>query len=236
LVESGKFHIGWRVVLSLVFLAVLAPWPSAWARPAITADTVIVNARIYTVNARQPWAEALAIGGDKILAVGSAKEIAAYRGPSTKVIDAQGKLILPGFVDCHIHFMEGSLGLTQVDLNGSKSVAEIQKRVKTYADAHPEEKWILGMGWTYPTFGPSALPDKKFLDQVVPDRPGISCAPSMATAPGPTARHLEMAGITRDTPDPPNGRIMRDAKGDATGALQESADDLIARFTPTPDP
>ena len=105
MVESGKFHIGWRVVLSLVFLAVLAPWPSAWARPAITADTVIVNARIYTVNARQPWAEALAIGGDKILAVGSAKEIAAYRGPSTKVIDAQGKLILPGFVDCHIHFM-----------------------------------------------------------------------------------------------------------------------------------
>jgi cytosine/adenosine deaminase-related metal-dependent hydrolase len=144
LAKSRKFHIGWRDVLSLVFLAVLVPWSSAWARPPLTADTVIVNARIYTVNAGQPWAEALAIGGDKILAVGSAKEIAAYRGPSTKVIDAQGKLILPGFVDCHIHFMEGSLGLTQVDLNGSKSVAEIQKRVKAYADAHPEEKWILG--------------------------------------------------------------------------------------------
>jgi hypothetical protein len=72
LVESGKFHIGWRVVLSLVFLAVLVPWSSAWARPPLTADTVIVNARIYTVNAGQPWAEALAIGGDKILAVGSA--------------------------------------------------------------------------------------------------------------------------------------------------------------------
>jgi len=233
LVESGKFHIGWRVVLSLVFLAVLAPWPSAWARPAITADTVIVNARIYTVNARQPWAEALAIGGDKILAVGSAKEIAAYRGPSTKVIDAQGKLILPGFVDCHIHFMEGSLGLTQVDLNGSKSVAEIQKRVKTYADAHPEEKWILGMGWTYPTFGPSALPDKKFLDQVVPDRP-VFLRAFDGHSSWANSKALEMAGITRDTPDPPNGRIMRDAKGEATGALQESANDLIARFTPAP--
>ncbi len=83
----------------------------------------------------------------------------------------KGKLVLPGFTDCHIHFMDGSLGLTQVDLNGTKSVAEIQKRVKEYADAHPEEKWIEGMGWTYPDFGPSALPDKKFLDEIVPDRP-----------------------------------------------------------------
>jgi len=107
-----------------------------------------VNARIYTVNHGQPWAEAIAIRGDKILAVGHPKQIEIYRGRSTKVIDAKGKLVLPGFTDCHIHFMDGSLGLTQVDLNGAKSVGEIQKRVKEYAATHPSEEWITGMGWT----------------------------------------------------------------------------------------
>jgi hypothetical protein len=233
LVKSGKFHIGWRAVLSLVFLAVLAPSSIAWTRPPVAADTVIVNARIYTVNARQPWAEALAIGGDKILAVGSAKDIAGYRGPSTKVIDAQGKLILPGFVDCHIHFMEGSVGLTQVVLNGSKSVAEIQRRVKAYADAHPEEKWILGMGWTYPTFGPSALPDKKFLDEVVPDRP-VFLRAFDGHSSWANSKALTIAGIDRNTPDPPNGKIVRDANGDATGALKEAAGDLVDQKIPKP--
>ena len=113
--------------------------------------------------------------------------MAFYRGPFTKTIDAQQHLVLPGFVDCHIHFMEGSLGLTHVDLNDAGSVAEIQKRVKEYAVAHPNEPWITGMGWTYPTFKPSGLPDKKFLDEVVPTVPSIS-QPSMATAPGQTAK------------------------------------------------
>ena len=98
-----------------------------------------LNARVYTLNPQQPWAEAVAISGDKIVAVGSAHDVAPYRGSSTKVIDAGKRLVLPGFVDCHIHFMDGSLGLTQVDLNGAKTVAEIQKRVKVYAAAHPRE-------------------------------------------------------------------------------------------------
>ena len=108
----------------LLFLLLLCPPVRSWGQsPSAKADTVIVNARIYTVNPKQPWAEALAIGDGKILAVGTANEIAAYRGPSTKTIDAQGKMVLPGFTDCHIHFMDGSLGLTQVDLNGAESVA-----------------------------------------------------------------------------------------------------------------
>src|ERR1700687_1007270 len=99
LVQSGKSRIGWRhFAISFAVLGVVA---GAWAHPSTVADTVVVNARIYTVNVRQPWAEALAIRGDKLLAVGSAKDIAVYRGPSTKVIDAGGKLVLPGFLDCH---------------------------------------------------------------------------------------------------------------------------------------
>jgi predicted amidohydrolase YtcJ len=192
-----------------------------------------VNARIYTVNAQQPWAEALAIRGDKILAVGSAKDIAAYRGASTKVVDAQGKLVLPGFTDCHIHFMEGSLGLTRVDLNGTKSVAEIQKRVKEYAVAHPKAEWIEGMGWLYSTFGAVALPDKKFLDEVVPDRP-VYLQAYDGHSSWANSKALALAGITGETPDPPGGKIVRDAKGEATGALKESAGDLVAKVTPKP--
>ena len=112
------------------------------------ADTIIVHAKIYTLNAKQPWAEALAIKADKILAVGSDKDIQAYRGSLTKIVDAGGHLLLPGFEDCHIHFMDGSLGLVEVDLNGASSVAEIQRRVKVYAASHPKEPWITGMGWT----------------------------------------------------------------------------------------
>ena len=229
--ESGKSYI-MRHLLSVV-IAALVLLSGAWGQGAPAADTVIVNARIYTVNVRQPWADALAIRGDKILAVGSAKQIAPYRGPSTRVIDAQGKLVLPGFTDCHIHFMEGSLGLTRVDLNGSKSVAEIQKRVKEYAAAHPHEEWIQGMGWTYPTFGPSALPDKKFLDEVVPDRP-VFLEAFDGHSSWANSKALAMAGIRRDTPDPPNGKIVRDDKGEATGALQESAGELVGKFAPKP--
>lgn len=200
---------------------------------AETADIVLLNARVYTVNPQQPWAEALAIRGDKILAVGKAAEMAPYRGPGTKVIDAGGRLVLPGFTDCHIHFMDGSLGLTQVDLNGAKTVTEIQKRVKEYADTHTREPWITGMGWSYPTFAPSGLPDRKILDQAVPDRP-VYLVAFDGHSSWANSKALAMAGITRGTPDPPNGKIVRDDQGEATGALKESAGDLVARMMPVP--
>ncbi|GAC1430932.1 MAG: amidohydrolase [Terriglobales bacterium] len=228
--KSGKFSIK---LVCLALQAVLIAAASTWAQSPSRAETVIVNARIYTVNAKQPWAEAIAIGAGKILAVGSLQQIAPYRGPATKVIDAKGQLVLPGFTDCHIHFMDGSLGLTQVDLNDTKSVAEIQKRVKEYATANPDKKWILGMGWTYPTFGPSALPDKKFLDEVVPDRP-VFLQAFDGHSSWANSKALELAGITRETPDPPNGKIVRDQNGDATGALKEVAGDLVSKFAPKP--
>jgi predicted amidohydrolase YtcJ len=197
------------------------------------ADTILLHARIYTVNQAHPWAEAVAIRGATIVAVGSDKEIEAYRGPSTKVIDAAGRLVLPGFEDCHIHFMDGSLGLTQVELNGASTVAEIQKRVKEYAASHPEEPWITGMGWTYPTFGAAALPDKKILDEVVPDRP-VYLVAFDGHSSWANSKALAMAGITKETPDPPNGKIVRDANGEATGALKELAGDLVANMMPKP--
>ena len=116
-----------RTWFSVLFLAAVA-LPAAAESPQ-PADVIVVNAHIYTVNPQQAWADAMAIRGDKILAVGDKAKIEAYRGKTTKVIDAEGRLVLPGFTDCHIHFMDGSLGLTRVVLNGAGTVTEIQNRV-----------------------------------------------------------------------------------------------------------
>src|SRR5438445_10620440 len=129
--------------------------------------------------------------------------------------------------------MDGSLGLTQVILNGATTVAEIQKRVKEYAAAHPKETWITGMGWTYPTSRPTRLPEKKFLDEVVSDRP-VYLVAFDGHSSWANSKALATAGIKRDTPDPANGKIVRDNNGEATGALQEAAGDLVAKFLPKP--
>jgi predicted amidohydrolase YtcJ len=212
-----------------VVIGALLPGAAAQAQPA---GVVVVNAKIYTVNPQQPWAEALAIRDAKILAVGSTREINRYRGPLTRIIDAQGRLVLPGFTDCHIHFMEGSLGLLHVDLNGADTVREIQKRVSAYAIAHSHE-WILGMGWNYPVFAPSGMPDRRILDEVVLNRPVFLEAYDGHTA-WANSKALAVAGITRATPDPPNGKIVRDEQGEATGALLEEAGGMVSKFAPKP--
>src|SRR5450631_166015 len=226
-----------RLCIAFLFATLFSiPALMASDAPSEPADVIVTNARIYTVNAQQKWAEAIAVRGDKIVAVGERKQIDALRGPATKVIDAGQRLLLPGFTDCHIHFMDGSLGLTRVDLNEAATVAEIQKRVKAYADAHPARPnvaWIQGMGWTYPTFAPSGLPNKKILDDVVADRP-VYLVAFDGHSSWANSKALALAGIDRNTPDPPNGKIIRDEKGDPTGALQESAGDLVAAKTPEP--
>jgi predicted amidohydrolase YtcJ len=221
-----------RLGFFLLAVGFSIPLVAADAPPA-PADVIVTNARIYTMNPQHTWAEAIAIRGEKVVAAGDRKSIEALRGPATKVIDADQHLVLPGFTDCHIHFMDGSLGLTQVDLNDSKTVEEIQKRVKAYADAHPNEPWIQGMGWTYPTFGASALPNKKILDDVVPDRP-VYLVAFDGHSSWANSKALAMAGIDRNTADPPNGKIVRDEKGEATGALKEAAGDLVAAKVPKP--
>jgi hypothetical protein len=199
------------------------------------ADTVILHAKVYTVSAQRPSAEAVAIRGEKILAVGSEKQIAAYRGASTNVIDAKGRMLLPGLTDTHTHFTEASFRLQQVSLDDAKTLAEYQARIKDYADAHPTAPWILGGGWTYPVFGATGLPDKKYIDQVVSDRPVFLIDYNGHTF-WANGRALQMAGITRDTPNPPNGEIVREQKtGEPTGALKETAaGDLVGHLIPKP--
>jgi predicted amidohydrolase YtcJ len=204
-----------------------------FAQSGTQADTIITHARVYTVNHSQPWAEAIAIKDQHIAAVGSAKQIARWRGPKTDVIDAGGRLVLPGFFDSHIHFMEGALSLEKVNLDETKSVAEIQKMVKEFAVAHPDAPWVLGRGWSYPEF-PGGMPDKKYLDEIAPDRPvyieGFDGHTGWANS-----KALELSGITKETPNPLNGEIVRDRKtGEATGALKEDAANIVVRHLPVP--
>ncbi len=196
------------------------------------ADLLITNAKVYTVNSKQPWAEAVAIRGDRIVFVGEARKAAKFRGIKTKVIDAGGGLVLPGIQDSHVHFVSGSRDLDTVDLEGAKTPEEMQRRIRVFAKEHPEAAWIQGRGWMYATF-PGNMPNKKLLDEVVSDRPAImSCADGHTT--WVNSKALALAGINRDTPNPPNGIIVRDANGEATGALQEAASSLVRRVIPKP--
>jgi predicted amidohydrolase YtcJ len=216
------------VALALSFSALLA------SEPVPIADTIIAHGRVYTANVEQPWAQAVAIRDGKIIAAGDEQTIFKLRSDTTKVIEAGGHLVLPGFVDCHIHFIGGSLGLGRVHLEGAKDPADIQQRLRDYAAKHPGKDWVLGRGWNYAMFGTEALPHKKYLDEIFPDQPVFLTGYDGHTY-WVNSKALSLAGITKDTPDPANGAIVRDPKThEATGALKESAQELVARVVPKP--
>jgi predicted amidohydrolase YtcJ len=221
--------------LVVCLLVTFCSWISFGETNPVTADVILIHARIYTVNPQQPWADALAIRDGRILAIGNDDEISHYRGTSTKMIDGKGRLVLPGFTDCHVHFIDGSFSLQQVNVEDAKNIEQVQQQIKAYANAHPNDAWVLGRGWSYPIFPPSGMPDKKQLDAVVPDRPAY-----IEGYDGHTwwanSKALAAAHITKDTPDPPGGTIVRDpATGEATGAIKEdAADAIIRRAIPVP--
>ncbi|HUN62267.1 MAG TPA: amidohydrolase family protein [Candidatus Sulfotelmatobacter sp.] len=198
------------------------------------ADILIVHARAYTVDSKQPWAQSIALRQGKIIAVGSDQELAAFRTATTRIIDARGKLVLPAFTDSHIHFIEGGFSLQHANLEGAKDVAEIQQRLRAYVAQHRGQKWILGGGWNYTMFGSETLPNKKDLDQLFPDTPVLLDCYDGHTS-WANSKALSLAGITKSTPNPPNGIIVRDSvTGEPTGALKESAGELVSKIVPQP--
>jgi predicted amidohydrolase YtcJ len=199
------------------------------------ADILIVHAKVYTLDPQKPWAQAIAIRRGKIQAVGRDEEVERYRGIGTKRIDAGGKLVLPGFTDCHIHFLDGSLNLGRADLEGAKDPAEIQERLRAYAAKHPDDAWILGHGWNYAMFGQEILPHKKYLDALFPERPVFLDGYDGHTY-WANSKAMFLAGIGKETPNPPNGEIVHDPQtGEPTGALKESAGELVEKVIPKPD-
>ncbi|HEX5787186.1 MAG TPA: amidohydrolase family protein [Woeseiaceae bacterium] len=227
--------------LLVVSLLVLAACSERGTEPgsapaASAADLVLTNARVYTVDADASWAEAVAIRGDRIVYVGDAAGAEALEGEGTKVVDVGGRLVLPAFQDVHIHPISGGVEASACDLNAMETVAEYRGRIAEYAQANPDVPWILGGGWSMAAFGPGARASKGILDELVPDRPVLLYSRDGHSA-WANSKALEIAGITKDTPDPPDGIIDRDPEtGEPVGSLQEGAASLVARHVPETTP
>jgi len=209
-------------------IALLAAAQSAASSP----DRILFNARVFTADAPRPWAEAFAVHDGRIVAVGTSQEILGLAGQSTERIDLQGALVSPGFGDSHIHFMSGSLTLSAVNLDGLTTREQILAHIAAHAKANPRATWITGRGWSYSAF-PGGLPRREWLDEAVADRPVFLESYDGHTGWANT-KALALAGIGRETKDPANGEIVRDEKGEATGALKESAQRLVEALMPQP--
>lgn len=195
------------------------------------AELVLRHGAIYTVDAQRSWAEALAIANGRIIYVGDNAGAEKFVDDKTRVLDLHGKMALPGFHDSHVHPVSGGLELGQCNLNGSKTQQEVFDKIRVYAAAHPEKRWIVGGGWDLPIF-PNANPTKEQLDALVPDRPAHLIAADGHSS-WANSKALAVAGITKDTPDPSEGRIERDPKtGEPSGALREMAIDLVSKHQP----
>jgi predicted amidohydrolase YtcJ len=196
------------------------------------ADLVLHSGAVYTVDAARRWAEAVAVAGGRIVAVGSDRDVRTLVGPGSEVVDLAGRLVLPGFQDAHIHAVSGGLNQLRCHLAGPASADRYVERVAAYARDHPDRPWITGGGWSMTAF-PGGTPTADLLDAVVVDRPVF-----LRNADGHGAWvnrvALEDAGIDRDTPDPPDGRIERDGDGAPTGTLHEGAMQLVGRLVPRP--
>ncbi|MFI0960181.1 amidohydrolase [Streptomyces sp. NPDC021080] len=195
------------------------------------ADLLFTGGPVFTPEGRA--ATAVAVTGGRITAVGNA-EVHDLTGPDTEVVDLAGRLLLPGFQDAHVHPVPAGLELARCDLTGAKTARDTVAAVRAYAEAHPEREWITGGGWSMEAFA-GGTPTKELLDAVVPDRP-VYLPNRDHHGAWVNSRALELAGVTRDTPDPADGRFERDASGEPTGMLQEGAMQSVGRLTPAATP
>jgi len=210
-------------------MSMLAMTASAQSRPA--ADLIIIKAKVWTVDKNRPTAQAVAVLGDRIVAVGSNADVEAWRGPATKVIDAGGKLLLPGFNDSHVHFVSGGLQLEQVQLNDTTSKEEFVRRIGERAKQTPKGEWMLGGDWDETKWTPPQLPTKELIDPVTGDTPVFLSRYDGHMALANSAA-LRLAGVTAQTAEPAGGMIVRDANGNPTGALKDAAMELVNKLIP----
>jgi predicted amidohydrolase YtcJ len=204
---------------------------AAAAQPSLAPDLIVLNASIRTMDTARPTAGALAISANRIAAVGSTPEIRALANDTTRVIDAAGKLVLPGFNDAHVHWLMGGFSITNVDLRDARSPQEFARRIGEHAKKLPKGQWILGGDWDHEKWPGTPLPTREMVDPVTPEHPvfvrrtdgHMALANSLA---------LKLAGVTRQTKDVAGGEIVRDAKGEPTGVLKDAAMDLMDKAIP----
>lgn len=201
------------------------------AQNAVTL--ILVNGKIWTENPRQKEAEAVAIRGNRIAAVGSTAEISRMKGPSVRVVDLEGKRVVPGFNDAHVHFYSGGADLAGPQLRYAKSQQEFRDTLAEFAETQPKGRWITGGNWDHENWRPAALPTRQLIDAVTKDWPvfvnrldgHMSLANSVA---------LKLAHVDKSTKDVPGGVIVRDSGGNPTGILKDAAQDLVNRVMPPP--
>ena len=217
-----------------LFASVGPPRASAQGAQVMTADLVIVNATVRTMDGARPTAEAVAVYGNRIAAVGTNEEIRKLAGARTRTIDAAGALVLPGFNDSHVHFIDGGGHLASVQLRDASTPAEFAERIRAFAARTPTGRWVMGGDWDHERWPGAPLPTKELIDRFTPDTPvfvnrldgHMALANSVA---------LKLAGVTRETQDPPGGLIVRDAKtGEPTGVLKDAAMAFVYAKVPEP--
>ncbi len=198
---------------------------------ALSPKMIIINGKVHTMDPRHPAAEAVAIYGNRIIAVGSSKDIKKLASSGTRTIDAKKQLVLPGFNDSHVHFLSGGFQLSSVDLRDADSQQEFAERIRRFAERVPSGRWITGGDWDHERWPNAPLPTKELIDRFTPDTPvfvsrldgHMALANSLA---------LKLAGVTRQTLDPPGGLIVRDKNGEPTGILKDAAMSFVWKVIP----
>lgn len=196
------------------------------------ADLILRGGRVWPGKGL-PEGTAIAVRGERVLAVGDDASISGFVGPQTRVVELQGRLVVPGFNDAHVHFIDGGFGLLSVDLRPAKDEADFTRRLAEHAKALPKGTWILQGNWDHQAWPSKAEPTRQLIDAVTPEHPvfvsrldgHMALANSLA---------LRLAGVTRDTPAPEGGEIVRDAGGEPTGLLKDNAQELVGRAIPEP--
>ena len=218
------------VVLLSLLPARAMTQPSTEAPAALTA-LAIVNARVWTGDASRPWADAVFIRGERIVTVGSSAAVKKLAG-SAKTVDAHGMMVTPGFIDAHVHFLDGGFALSSVQLRDARTKEEFVRRIKAFAATVPAGTWILNGDWDHENWG-GELPSRSWIDSVTPNNPvwinrldgHMHLANTMALVAGK---------VTRDSKDVAGGTIVRDASGELAGVLKDNAMNLMANAIPDP--
>ncbi len=221
----------WRTA-ALILCALLVGCGEGRDSAPPAATLVVSGARIWTGDRDAPWAEAIASRGDTIVAVGTRLEIAPYVGENTEVIAADGTLLVPGFIDTHVHFATGGAGLASVQLRDAATPEEFTRRIGEFAAGLEDGEWVLNGTWDHENWG-GELPRREWIDAVTPANPVwvMRLDGHMALA---NSLALDLAGVDADTPDVEGGDIVRDAAGRPTGVLKDNAMSLVERAVPPP--
>lgn len=200
------------------------------------ADLALLDGTVYTVDPAMPWGEAVAVKGGRIVAVGSSAEIRGLIGPETQVLQLNGDLVLPGFIDAHTHFLSGGFALSAIQLRDAGSREEFIARIQAKAQELDKGRWILNGDWDHTLFDPPQLPDKEWVDGLTPDNP--VCVNRLdGHMVFVNSLALKLAGIDRETPTPQGGEIVKDPQtGEPTGILKDEAMGLVTRHIPEPSP